>query len=128
RAVRRIAASQLLARVEARSMLAASLGRAPTGLLAANLAALDRAAALAPVEVEVPLARGAQFLLFGRPEAALAPSAKAPPPEPHPEIYLTLPRAYLALGDTARAQANLDLALRLSPWLRPQAPPGLAVP
>jgi tetratricopeptide (TPR) repeat protein len=125
RAERRLAASRLLGRVEALSMAAAASGRAPAALLPANLAALDRAAALDPVEVEVLVARGGQFLLFGRPEAALGPYGRALALEPHPEIYLDLARCYLALGNTARARANLDLALRLSPWLRPQAPPGL---
>jgi O-antigen ligase len=128
RAMQRIAASQLLARAEALSLAMASAGRAPAALLAANLAMLDRAAQLDPVEVEVPVARGGQFLLAGRPEAALAPYARALALEPHPEIYLDLARAYAALGEPEKARANLDLALRLSPWLRPQAPPGLAAP
>lgn len=128
RAARRLAASQLLARAEAVSLAMASAGRAPAALLAVNLAMLDRAAQLDPVEVEVPVARGGQFLLAGRPEAALAPYARALALEPHPEIYLDLARAYAALGEPEKARANLDLALRLSPWLRPQAPPGLAAP
>jgi len=125
RADRRIAASRLLGTVEALS-IAAAAGRAPAGLLGANLAMLDRAARLDPVEVEVPLARGGQFLLFGRPEAALGPYRRALALEPHPEIYLDLSRAYLAAGDAEQARANLDLALRLSPWLRSAAPPGLS--
>jgi tetratricopeptide (TPR) repeat protein len=125
RAERRIAADRLLGTVEALSLAAATSGRAPAGLLAANLAALDRAAELDPVEVEILVARGGQFLLFGRAEAALGPYQRALALEPHPEIYLDLARAYLVLGDAERARANLDLALRLSPWLRPQAPPGL---
>jgi O-antigen ligase len=126
RAERRIAAGRLLGTVETLSFAAASTGRAPAGLLAANLEALDRAAALDPVEVEILVARGGQFLYFGRPEASLEPYGRALALEPHPEIYLDLARAYLVLGDAARARANLDLALRLSPWLRPQAPPGLS--
>jgi tetratricopeptide (TPR) repeat protein len=125
RAQRRIAASRLLGRVDALSLAAARAGRAPAGLLAANLRALDRAAELDPAEVEVLVARGGQFLVFGRPEAALEPYGRALALEPHPEIYLDLARTYLAVGDGERARANLDLALRLSPWLRPQAPPGL---
>ncbi len=125
RAERRIAASQLLGTVEALSYAAATTGRAPAGLLSANLEALDRAARLDPVEVEILVARGGQFLLFGRPEAALDPYGRALALEPHPEVYLDLARAHLALGDAEQARANLDLALRLSPWLRPQAPPGL---
>ncbi len=125
RAERRIAASQLLGRVEALSMAAMQAGRAPAGLLAANLAALDRAAALDPSEVEVQVARGGQFLVFGRAEAAIGPYERALSLEPHPEIYLDLARAYLAVGDSARARQSLDRALRLSPWLRPQAPSGI---
>jgi len=127
RAERRIAASQLLGRVEALSVAAMRAGRAPAGLLAANLAALDRAAALAPSEVEIEVARGGQFLVFGRAGAAIAPYERALALEPHPEIYLDLARAYLAVGDSPRARESLDRALRLSPWLRPQAPPGLGV-
>ena len=125
RAERRITASRLLGRVEALSLAAMRAGGAPAGLLAANLAALDRAADLDPSEVEVQVARGGQFLVFGRPEAAIAPYERALSLEPHPEIYLDLARAYLAVGDSERARASLDRALRLSPWLRPQAPAGL---
>ena len=126
RASRRLTASRLLGRVEALSVAAARSGRAPAGILASNLADLDRAARLDPVEVEIPVARGGQFLLFGRPEAAIGPYEKALALEPHPEIYLDLARAHLALGDTERARADLATALRLSPWLRPEAPPALA--
>lgn len=126
RAEWRIAASRLLGRVEAISMAAMRAGRAPAGLLAANLAALDRAAKLDPSEVETQVARGGQFLVFGSPGAAIAPYERALALEPHPEVYLDLARVYLALGDGERARANLDRALQLSPWLRTQAPPGLA--
>src|SRR6185369_5697437 len=67
----RMQAGRLLAQVETLTMVAARQGKAPRGLLQANLEALRRAAILDPVEVGIPIARGSQHLLFGSTDAAI---------------------------------------------------------
>src|SRR3954469_227449 len=67
----RLTASRLLAEVEQRTLAVMREGSAPRGLLRVNLDALRRAAALDPVEIGIPAARGAQYLVFGNPEMAV---------------------------------------------------------
>lgn len=118
----RLEAGRLLAQVEALSMAVAQQGKAPRRLLQVNLDVLRRAAALDPVEVGVPIARGSQHLLFGSPEAAIEPYRAAAALEPRPEIYLNLGRAEWMAGRTEEAHRDFALALRLDPRLAEVVP------
>jgi len=119
----RALAGRLLHQVELLTLSAVSSGKAPRGLLPYNLAALRRAAALDPLEIGVPIARGTQYLEFGSPQEAIESYQAAAALEPRPEIYLNLGRAYLRAGQLAQARRNFRLALRLSPNLAPLVPP-----
>jgi tetratricopeptide (TPR) repeat protein len=119
----RMTAGRLLAQVEALTLAAARQGNAPSGLLRANLDALRRAAALDPVEVGIPIARGSQYLVFGEPEPAIESYAAAAALEPRPEIYLNLGRADLLARRSEEARRNFALALRLDPRLAAAVPP-----
>jgi tetratricopeptide (TPR) repeat protein len=119
----RMEAGRLLAQVEALSMAVARQGKAPRRLLQVNLDMLRRAAALDPVEVGVPIARGSQHLLFGSPEAAIEPYRAAAALEPRPEIYLNLGRAEQLARRPEDARRDFALALRLDPRLAEVVPP-----
>jgi tetratricopeptide (TPR) repeat protein len=121
----RVTAGRLLHRVEALTLAAARRGSAPRGLLSANLDALRRAAALDPLEVGVPIARGSQYLVFGNPEAAFESYQAAAALEPRPEVYLNLGRAALAAGRPAEAQRWFALSVRLDPRLAASVPPAM---
>lgn len=121
----RMEAGRLLARVEALSTMVTERGKRkmPGRLLQENLESLRRAAALDPVEVGVPIARGSQHLLSGSPEAAIAPYRAAAALEPRPEIYFNLGRAEWMARRPEDARRDLALALRLDPRLAEVLPP-----
>jgi tetratricopeptide (TPR) repeat protein len=119
----RMEAGRLLAHVEALSLAVAQQGKAPRRLLQVNLDMLRRAAALDPVEVGVPIARGSQHLLFGSPEAAIEPYRAAAALEPRPEIYLNLGRAEWLAHRPEDARRDFALAFRLDPRLAEAVPP-----
>lgn len=118
----RMAASRSLRQVELLTMAALSSGRAPRGLIPANLEALRRAAALDPLEVGIPIARGSQHLLLRNHRAAIAAYEEAARLEPRPEIDLNLGRVLLDAGRTEEARAAFQRAVRLSPHLAPLVP------
>jgi tetratricopeptide (TPR) repeat protein len=120
----RMTASRLLAQVEALSVAAVSSRQAPPRMMAANLMALRRAAALDPVEVGIPIARGTQYLLLSRPDPAIQAYEAALALEPRSEGYLNLGRAQWLAGRTDEARQNFAVATRLDPWLTPLVPPG----
>ena len=113
----RLLANRLLRQVQGLTVAAANAGRLSSGLVAANLAALRRAAELDPTDVQILTTRASQFMLLERPQAALAAYQEALALEPRPEIYLNIARAYLAAGDMPRAQATFERARRLDPQL-----------
>ena len=117
RARDRLLANRIVRQVELVTIAAARAGALSPRLVAVNLAALRRAAALDPAEVAIPMARGGQFLLLRRPHAALEAYGEALALEPRPEIYLNLARAHRAAGDAARAQQALERVSRLDPYL-----------
>jgi O-antigen ligase len=100
-------------------------GRAPITLVFRNLEALRRAAALDPVEVGIPIARGTQYLLLPHPDAgaALDAFAAADRLEPRPATLILEGRALLAAGRRAEADRRFSLSLRLDPSLAPAVPP-----
>jgi len=121
----RLRAGRLLAQVEELTTAALAQGSTPRGLLRANLDALRQAAALDPVEVGVPIARGTQYLLFGDPEMAVEAYRAALALEPRPEIYLNLGRAESAARRPEDARRDYGLALRLDPRFLLTVPPDM---
>jgi tetratricopeptide (TPR) repeat protein len=121
----RLAASRLLANAEALT-LAVAAGQIPPRALADNLKALRRAAALDPVQVGIPIARGSQYLLLGRPEPAEQAYLAALRLEPKSEVYLDLGRAQWLAGRREEALRNFTLAVRLDPRLVGVLPSGAA--
>jgi tetratricopeptide (TPR) repeat protein len=119
----RLTASRLLANAEALT-LAVAAGQIPPRALADNLEALRRAAALDPVQVGIPIARGSQYLLMSRPEPAEAAYREALRLEPKSEIYLDLGRAQWMAGRREEALRNFALAVRLDPGLIHLLPTG----
>lgn len=117
RARDRLLANRIVRQVELVTMAAVRSGNLSPRLVAINLAALRRAAALDPAEVAIPMARGGQFILLRRPHAAIEAYGEALALEPRPEIYLNLARAYRAAGDAARAEEALARVSRLDPYL-----------
>jgi O-antigen ligase len=116
-------ASRILHRVELLSMAAVSAGKAPPRLFMDNLQALDRAAALDPSEIGIPIARGTQYLLLGQPDAAIRSYTEAIELEPRPEAYLNLGRAQIAAGRLDEARLSFQRAVQLDPRLDRQVPP-----
>jgi tetratricopeptide (TPR) repeat protein len=120
----RIEAGRILASVEARTLTAMRAGSAPPAVFEAHLAWLDRAGRLDPLEIGIPIARGAQFLLLGRPDEAIAAYRAAAALEPRPEIDLNLGRALWSRGSRAEAREAFARAVRLDPMLRRGVPAG----
>ncbi len=119
----RLEAGRLLHRVELRTHAALERKRAPSTMFAEHLTWLARARRLAPAEVGVPMAVGAQYLLLRRPDEALAAYREAARLEPRPEIDLNIGRALLMQGETDAARAAFARAVRLSPVLAREVPP-----
>lgn len=117
RARDRLLANRIVRQVELMTIAAVRSGNLSPRLVAINLAALRRAAALDPAEVAIPMARGGQFILLRRPHAAIEAYGEALALEPRPEIYLNLARAHRAAGDAARAEEALARVARLDPYL-----------
>lgn len=118
----RMEASQVLRRVELLSMAAASAGRAPANLMAANLEALRQVEPLDPLEVGIPIARGTQHLFLAHPEAAIRSYQDSLELEPRPEGYLNLGRAQWLAGQQEEARRSFDTAVRLDRRLAAQIP------
>lgn len=123
RAIHRLEAGRLLAQAEARTLAAIQARRVSSQVFAEHLAWLERAAALDPLEVGVPIARGTQYLLLKRPQEALAAYREAAALEPRPEIDLNLGRALWMAGDTEAARAAFARAVAGNPLLQTQVPP-----
>jgi Flp pilus assembly protein TadD len=118
----RLLASRALREVELLSMAAVSSGRASPQIMAGNLQALRRAAPLDPVEVGIPIARGTQYLLLGRNDAAVQSYAEALALEPRPEGYLNLGRVQWLAGRKEEARRSFATAVRLDPRLASEIP------
>ncbi|MCP3962901.1 MAG: hypothetical protein GY719_34105 [bacterium] len=106
-------ASRLLEAVKRVTVQASQRGRISRRVLERNVAALRRAEELDPVEVALPIARGGQYLLLERPEAAVRAYEKARDLEPRGELYAQLGRAHLKLGDGAAAERAFRTAVVL---------------
>jgi tetratricopeptide (TPR) repeat protein len=120
----RMEASRLLSTAEALT-LGVAAGRVPSLAVGDNLVALRKAAALDPLEVGIPIARGSQYLLLDRPEAAEEAYLEALRLEPRSEVYLDLGRAQWMAGRREEALRNFGLAMRLDPLLVHGLPTGI---
>lgn len=125
RASDRITSSRLLGQVEARTLAAIQLRRAPSTLFTQHLAWLDTAGRLDPLEIGIPMARGSQFLLLRRPDEALAAYREAAALEPRPEIDLNIGRALWMRGSKEEARVAFARAVKLNPVLIGGVPAGL---
>jgi len=118
------AASRLLGTVDKVSMAMYGMNQHPTWIVARNLEALRRAAALDPGEVGIPVSQGGQYLFFlDRPDEAERFYLKALELEPQPTAYIGLGRAQWQAGRKQEALANFSLGTRLDPSLAAELPP-----
>ncbi len=115
-------ASHVVRQVEILSEAALAYGQAPVRLMQDNLAKLDKVAGYDSASVDLPIARGTQYLFLARPEEALAWYHEALALEPRPEIYLHLGRALRLLGRQEEARASFATARRLDWRLAAQVP------
>jgi tetratricopeptide (TPR) repeat protein len=120
----RMTGSRLLSEVEQSSLQAVQTGSMPAQLLAENLAALRRAAALDPAEVGIPMARGTQYLFLSRYDEAIRSYEEALALQPQSVAYVALGRAQWLAGRTEEARRNFLRGVRLDPRLYPQVPEG----
>jgi tetratricopeptide (TPR) repeat protein len=119
-------AERILKSVEMSTAQALATRRAAPGLLQQNAERLARAELLAPASASIRLARGAQFLLLGMNDKAIAAYEEALRLEPRPEIYLNLGRAQWRARQETAALESLRRALRLDPALLREIPPPAA--
>lgn len=108
-------ANRILAVVESATRQAHQMGRLPPRLGELNLRLLAQAARLDPVRVDIPVARGWQYLLLDRPSGAVRAFEEALALEPRAEVYANLGQAYLAAGDRDAARDALARAVELDP-------------
>lgn len=114
-------ASRIAAMVERLSVRATGLGQVPTRLIENNLERLREAEALDPTNVSLPMLRGSQYLLLGRPRPALRAYDRALEVEPRAELYLNRGRALRMAGDEEAAGRAFRTALLLDPNISPEA-------
>ncbi len=113
-AQRRLLASQQLAAVEDLTRQLAAQGMLAPRALERNAGLMRQAAALDPVEVGIPIARGAQYLLLKRYPAAIRAYEEALELEARGEIYANLGKARYHAGDREGAREAFIKALRLN--------------
>ena len=118
----RVAASRLLREVEVLTMTAMSTRQLSEPLLFRNLEVLRIAAAKDPVEVGIPIARGTQYLLLRRNDAAIRAYQEAVALEPRPEAYLNLGRALWYSGRRDEGRLYFTQAVRLDPRVAGEVP------
>lgn len=120
----RLAANRLIRAAENRTLQAMRSGLDPAGrrLLEGNVAMLGDAIRKDPAAISARVALGAQHLLLGHAESAVAAYRQALAIEPRPEIHLNLARALRLAGREEESRAELQIALRLAPHLASQIP------
>lgn len=119
-------ASRVLAAVETVTQQASRNGRLPPQLGGHHLRLLREAAVLNPAQVDVPVAKGWQYLLMKRPQAAVRAFDEALDLEPRAEVYANLGQAHLAAGDRDAAREAFRRAITLDPSLYYELPASIA--
>jgi tetratricopeptide (TPR) repeat protein len=122
RALERLDASRRVRVVEGRSLAMMAQGGVVRQVVEANLRELEEVRRIAPGDVAVPMSIGSQYLVTGRPEAAVRAYQEALDVEPRPEVYLNLARARLALGEREAAGEAFAAAQTLAPRARREIP------
>lgn len=110
-------ASRILRAVETVSLQASQRGGLPRRIGDHHLRLLQEAAELDPALVDVPVARGWQYLLTGRPEGALRAFEEALALEPRARVWANLGEAHLKAGNQAEAREAFATAVALDPLL-----------
>lgn len=128
RATDRLGANKRLRVANVMSREMSRSGRVPRNLVAGNLRVLREARRLDPSDVGIPVALAGQYMLLERPEAAVKAYREALELEPRPEIYLNLGHALVEAGSREQAREAVATAVRLTPRLRREVPPGLREP
>lgn len=125
RAFDRLVASKSLRVVEVMSERMARTGQAPRELVSGHFRILDNAHRRDPSEVGVLVARGGQYALLGRTEAAVRVYREALALEPRPETWLNLGKVLVAAGREEEAREAFEKAVLIDPRLRRQVPEGM---
>ena len=126
RAVDLLQADRILKEVETLTAQGLSAQRVPAAMLLYNVSRLAEAERLAPASASIRLAKGSQYLLLGKMDAAIEAYEAALRLEPRPEIYLNLGRAQWRSGLESAALKNFEIAARLNPNLLHEMPPTAA--
>ncbi len=113
RAVRRWQASRVLTAVKNVTVEANQRGRLTRRLIEHNIRLLRQAEQLYPAEVAIPIARGGQYMMLDRYQAALLAFEKALTIEPRGEIYSHIGHAKLKMGLRDEADRAYRRAIRL---------------
>jgi tetratricopeptide (TPR) repeat protein len=116
-AMERWRASRILRAVETVSLQASQRGGLPRRIADHHLRLLDEAGELDPALVDVPVARGWQYLLTGRPEGAIRAFAEALELEPRARVWANLGEAQLQAGHHVEAREAFAAAIALDPLL-----------
>lgn len=118
--------SRVLKAVETVTLEAGRRGKLPRQLADLHLRLLREAAERQPALIDIPVARSWQYLLLGRPRAAVRTLEEALALEPRARVYANLGEAYLKADRPRDAAEALDRALVLDPRLRDELQPLLA--
>ena len=110
-------ASRILRVVETVSMEASQRGGLPRRFGEHHLRLLSEAGELAPALVDVPVARGWQYILLGRPQGAIRAFEEALELEPRARVWANLGEAHMSAGNHAEAREAFTRAIELDPLL-----------
>lgn len=109
--------SRIVGAVEQATTEMSLSGRVSRSKVEYHLRLLREAERLVPSHVDIPVARGWQYLLTNRPEAAVRSFEEALAIEPRAEVYANLVQAHKMNGDLEAAAEAYRTALRLDPSL-----------
>ncbi len=118
--------NRVLKTVETVTLEASRRGQMPRQLGDIHLRLLREAAERHPALIDVPVARSWQYLMLGRPQAAVRTLEEAVKLEPRARVYANLGQAYLQADRPRDAVEAFERALVLDPRLRDELQPQLA--
>lgn len=109
--------SRVVAAVEQATEEMSRGGAVPRGRIEYHLRLLNESERLVPGSIDIPVARGWQYLLSDRPEAAIRSFEEALKLEERAEVHANLVQAYLMNGDLEAARKAYEMARLLDPSL-----------